>query len=164
MGGSSDNGARSLRRRVGGARIAWLPDFLHRDHFDVPGAWPGYDTLSCPHGPAYSRPRRTAPARKVRVLIDPLIEHFGNRSCPSFSSGGQSRAAVSASESGHHPFLMPGSKTASNGLRPLAHAVLRSGKRRGTVLRGLFCPDKPYCQRRTRGASGDNVPRTLRSR
>lgn len=74
----ADNGTALAAAAVAGLGVAYLPDFL-TDHYVASGALvPVMTRFSVPEGGIYVvRPPGTHPARKVRVLTELLIEHFG---------------------------------------------------------------------------------------
>ena len=74
----ADNGTALAAAAVAGLGIAWLPDHLIKGHLDS-----GALVQVMPHYPIPTagifvvRPPGQHPARKVRVLTELLIEHFG---------------------------------------------------------------------------------------
>ena len=73
----ADNGTALAAAAVAGLGIAWLPDCLI-EGFWIPEPRPGDDALSRPDGRMFVvRPPGQHSARKVRVLTELLIEHFG---------------------------------------------------------------------------------------
>jgi len=74
----ADNGTALAAAAVAGLGVAYLPDFL-TDHYVATGALvPVMTRFPVPEGGIFVvRPPGAHPARKVRVLTELLIEHFG---------------------------------------------------------------------------------------
>jgi DNA-binding transcriptional LysR family regulator len=74
----ADNGAALTAAAVAGLGIAWLPDCLTEDHLTSGALVPVMTRYPVPTAGVFVvRPPGQHPARKVRVLIELLIEHFG---------------------------------------------------------------------------------------
>ena len=74
----ADNGAALAAAAVAGLGIAWLPDCLTEDHLTSGALVPVMTRYPVPTAGVFVvRPPGQHPARKVRVLIELLIEHFG---------------------------------------------------------------------------------------
>ena len=74
----ADNGAALAAAAVAGLGIAWLPDCLTEDHLTSGALLPVMTRYPVPTAGVFVvRPPGQHPARKVRVLIELLIEHFG---------------------------------------------------------------------------------------
>jgi DNA-binding transcriptional LysR family regulator len=74
----ADNGTALAAAAVAGLGIAWLPDHLIKGHLDsgaLVQVMPLYPIPTA--GIFVVRPPGQHPARKVRVLTELLIEHFG---------------------------------------------------------------------------------------
>jgi DNA-binding transcriptional LysR family regulator len=78
----ADNGTALVAAAVAGLGVAALPDFLIDDHL-ASGALVPVMTLYPPPeaGIFVVRPPGQFPARKVRVLTELLVEHFGSSAC-----------------------------------------------------------------------------------
>ena len=74
----ADNGTALAAAAVAGLGVAYLPDFL-TDHYVASGALvPVMTRFPVPEAGLFVvRPSGAHPARKVRVLTELLIEHFG---------------------------------------------------------------------------------------
>jgi DNA-binding transcriptional LysR family regulator len=74
----ADNGAALAAAAVAGLGVAALPDFLIKDYLNSGALVPVMTRFSLPEGGIFVvRPPGRHPARKVRVLTELLIEHFG---------------------------------------------------------------------------------------
>jgi DNA-binding transcriptional LysR family regulator len=74
----ADNGAALAAAAVAGLGIAWLPDCLIEDHLASGALVPVMTRFPVPTAGVFVvRPPGQHPARKVRVLTELLIEHFG---------------------------------------------------------------------------------------
>jgi len=74
----ADNGAALAAAAVAGLGIAWLPDCLTEDHLTSGALVPVMTRYPVPTAGVFVvRPPGQHPARKVRVLTELLIEHFG---------------------------------------------------------------------------------------
>jgi DNA-binding transcriptional LysR family regulator len=74
----ADNGAALAAAAVAGLGIAWLPDCLIEDHLASGTLVPVMTRFPVPTAGVFVvRPPGQHPARKVRVLTELLIEHFG---------------------------------------------------------------------------------------
>ena len=74
----ADNGAALAAAAVAGLGIAWLPDCLTEDHLTSGALVPVMTRYPVPTAGVFVvRPPGQHPARKIRVLIELLIEHFG---------------------------------------------------------------------------------------
>jgi len=74
----ADNGAALAAAAVAGLGIAWLPDCLTEDHLASGALVPVMTRYPVPTAGVFVvRPPGQHPARKVRVLTELLIEHFG---------------------------------------------------------------------------------------
>jgi DNA-binding transcriptional LysR family regulator len=74
----ADNGAALAAAAVAGLGIAWLPDCLTEDHLTSGALVPVMTRYPVPTAGVFVvRPPGQHPARKVRVLIELLIEYFG---------------------------------------------------------------------------------------
>jgi DNA-binding transcriptional LysR family regulator len=74
----ADNGAALTAAAVAGLGIAWLPDCLTEDHLTSGALVPVMTRYPVPTAGVFVvRPPGQHPARKVRVLIELLMEHFG---------------------------------------------------------------------------------------
>ena len=74
----ADNGAALAAAAVAGLGIAWLPDCLTEDHLASGALVPVMTRYPVPTAGVFVvRPPGQRPARKVRVLTELLIEHFG---------------------------------------------------------------------------------------
>jgi DNA-binding transcriptional LysR family regulator len=74
----ADNGAAIAAAAVAGLGVAALPDFLIEDHLASGALVPVMTRYPLPEGGMYVlRPPGHHPARKIRALIELLIEHFG---------------------------------------------------------------------------------------
>ena len=79
----ADNGAALLAAALAGLGIAALPDFLIEAHIASGALLPLLGDYPPPEGGLYVvRPSGEFPARKLRVLTDILIEHFGSGKSP----------------------------------------------------------------------------------
>jgi DNA-binding transcriptional LysR family regulator len=80
----ADNGAALLAAALAGLGVAGLPDFLIEAHIASGALIPLLGDYPPPDAGLYVvRPPGDFPPRKVRVLIDILIEHFGSGKGPS---------------------------------------------------------------------------------
>lgn len=83
----ADNGAALVAAATAGLGIAYLPDCLTHDHVAAGALVPIMVRYPPPPAGAYViRPPGQHPARKIRVLTDLLIEHFGQS--PHFAETG----------------------------------------------------------------------------
>ncbi len=74
----ADNGAALAAAAVAGLGIAWLPDCLIEGHLASGALVPVMTRFPVPTAGVFVvRPPGQHPARKVRVLTELLIEHFG---------------------------------------------------------------------------------------
>lgn len=74
----ADNGAALVAAAVAGLGIAWLPNILVRDHLRSGALVPVMPRYPAPPAGAYVvRPPGQHPAKKIRILTELLIEHFG---------------------------------------------------------------------------------------
>ncbi|MGX1325212.1 DNA-binding transcriptional LysR family regulator [Bradyrhizobium sp. USDA 377] len=74
----ADNGVALVAAAVAGLGIAALPDFLAKEHLASGALVPVMTRYRCPPAGVYVvRPPGQHPARKVRVLTELLIQHFG---------------------------------------------------------------------------------------
>jgi DNA-binding transcriptional LysR family regulator len=74
----ADNGTALAAAAVAGLGIAWLPDRLIMGYLDSGALVPVMTRYPVPTGGLFVvRPPGQHPARKVRVLTELLIEHFG---------------------------------------------------------------------------------------
>jgi DNA-binding transcriptional LysR family regulator len=80
----ADNGAALLAAALAGLGVAGLPDFLIEEHIASGALIPVLCAYPPPEAGLYVvRPPGNFPIRKVRVLIEILIEHFGSGKAPS---------------------------------------------------------------------------------
>jgi DNA-binding transcriptional LysR family regulator len=74
----ADNGAALAAAAAAGLGLAWLPDCLIEEYLASGALVPVMANYPVPSGGVYVlRPPGQHPARKVRVLTELLIEHFG---------------------------------------------------------------------------------------
>jgi DNA-binding transcriptional LysR family regulator len=74
----ADNGTALAAAALAGLGIAALPDFLTDDHIASGALVPVMTRFPAPEAGIFVvRPPSSHPARKVRVLTELLIEHFG---------------------------------------------------------------------------------------
>jgi DNA-binding transcriptional LysR family regulator len=74
----ADNGTALAAAAVAGLGIAWLPDYLTEGYLDSGALVPVMPRYPVPTAGIFVvRPPRLHPTRKVRVLTELLIEHFG---------------------------------------------------------------------------------------
>lgn len=79
---TADNGEALLAAALAGVGVAVLPDFLIEAHIAVGDLIPLLTDYPAPEaGMFVVRPPGAFPSRKVRVLIDILIEYFGEAGC-----------------------------------------------------------------------------------
>lgn len=80
---TADNGEAVLAAALAGVGVAGLPDFLIEAHIAAGSLVPLLTDYAAPEaGMFVVRPPGAFPSRKVRVLIDILIEHFGEARLP----------------------------------------------------------------------------------
>jgi DNA-binding transcriptional LysR family regulator len=83
----ADNGAALIAAALAGLGVAYLPDCLTHEHVAAGALVPIMTRYPPPPAGAYViRPPGQHPARKIRVLTDLLIEHFGQS--PHFAQAG----------------------------------------------------------------------------
>jgi DNA-binding transcriptional LysR family regulator len=76
----ADNGEAILAAALAGAGVAALPDFLIEPHVAAAALVPLLGDNPLPEaGMFVLRPPGAFPSRKVRILIDILVEHFGDQ-------------------------------------------------------------------------------------
>jgi len=74
----ADNGEALLSAALAGVGVAALPDFLIERHIASGALVPLLTNYAVPEaGMFVVRPPGAFPSRKIRVLIDILVEHFG---------------------------------------------------------------------------------------
>jgi len=77
---TADNGEAVLAAALSGVGVAALPDFLIEKHIEAGALVPLLTDYAVPElGMFVLRPPGAFPARKVRALIDILLEYFGER-------------------------------------------------------------------------------------
>lgn len=75
---TADNGEAILAAALAGVGVVGLPDFLTESHIAAGHLVPLLNDFQVPEAGMYVvRPAGAFPSRKVRVLIDILVEHFG---------------------------------------------------------------------------------------